>query len=323
MRINTLSASHSGTQPIRVLQHNITFQFETTNPTFIELSKTIIKDKGLQPGISYYISENAILDKVDGYPHTPFVDGNGKINIHETFLSYVWCICYSMLVLYEEAIAKASLNQISKTLIQNVDLDKINKAQKLFEYAKSLITSFSNWDKMDLPNPEEYSQDDVFYIERANGLFVYAINFILCHEFAHVEKDHIKKLRLGQNTVSHILDFEKEADGRAMDLVLSGITDRTKLSAEIGVLMGLSSMLFFKQKTMTTTHPATDDRMHELIIKANPTNADAHWGIATLAFKLWDQQFIKNFIWPNEVYDLKELYEMIRNQIKNERKSSS
>ena len=322
MRINRLSISHEGNQPIRVLQHNVTFQFETTNPTFVELTKTIIKEKGLQPGISYYISDKAILETVDGHIHTPFVDSNGKITIHETFLSYVWCICYSMLVLYEEGIAKASQNQVSKTMIYNIDIAKIEKAQELFDYAKSLIVTFTKWDKRHLPNPEEYSQDDVFFIERANGLFIYAMNFILCHEFAHVENDHIEKAKSGQNTISHILNFEKEADERAMDLVLTGATEKTKLSAEIGVLIGLASMLFFKQKSETTTHPATDDRMHELIKRANPSNADAHWGIATLAFKLWDDQFIKNFTWPTQVHDLKELYETIRNEIKLEKSSS-
>lgn len=318
MKINRLSSSHAGNQPIRVLQHNVTFQFETTNPTFIELSKSVIKNKGLQAGIGYYINDKPILEKIDGHNQTPFVNSNGKIHVHETFLSYVWCVCYSMLVLYEEAIAKASQNQVSKTLVHHIDIEKINKAQELFDYAKSLITSFSVWDKSNLPNPEEYSADDIFFIERANGLFVYAMNFILCHEFAHIELEHFVKRQQGQNSVSDILIFEKEADQRAMDLVLSGTTAQTKLSAEIGVLMGLCSMLFFKQKSETTTHPATDDRIHKLIEKVNASDSDPHWGIAVLAFKLWDNQFMKNFTWPKEVHDLKELYDLIRAEIKKD-----
>lgn len=322
MKINRLSSSHAGNQPIRVLQHNVTFQFETTNPTFIELSKTVIKEKGLQAGIGYHINDRAILEKVEGHRQTPYVNEKGKIYVHETFLSYVWCVCYSMLVLYEEAIAKTSQNQVSKTLLHEIDTEKIEKAQDLFDYAKSLIVSFSPWDKDTLPNPEEYSTDDVFYIERANGLFIYAMNFILCHEFAHIELDHIEKRKKGQNSQSDILKFEKEADSRAMELVLSGSTDKTKLSSEIGVLMGLCSMLFFKQKSETTTHPATDDRMHKLIEKVNAVDSDPHWGIAALAFKLWDNQFMKNFNWPKEVHDLKELYDQMREEIKKEKSSS-
>lgn len=322
MRINKLSSSHAGNQPIRVLQHNVTFQFETTNPTFVELTKTVIKNKGLKAGIGYYINDKAILEKVDGHYQTPFVDEHGKIHVHETFLSYVWCVCYSMLVLYEEAIAKVSQNQVSKTLLHEIDVKKIDKAQELFDYAKSLIAYYSVWDKTNLPNPEEYTADDVFFIERANGLFIYSMNFILCHEFAHIELDHLAKRKQGQNTTSDILKFEKEADLRSMDLVLNGVTDKTKLSAEIGVLMGLCSMLFFKQKSETTTHPAIDDRIHKLIEKVNASNADPHWGIAVLAFKLWDNQFMKNFNWPKEVHDLKELYVSIRKEIQSEKSSS-
>ncbi|MFD0701927.1 phage exclusion protein Lit family protein [Myroides pelagicus] len=322
MRINRLSSSHVGNQPVRVLQHNVTLQFETTNPTFVELSKTLIKNKGLKSGIGYYINDKAIHEMVDGHYQTPFVDEHGKIHVHETFLSYVWCVCYSMLVLYDEAIAKVSQNLVSETMLHKIDTKKIDKAQELFDYAKSLIVYYSVWDKTNLPNPEEYAADDTFFIERANGLFIYAMNFILCHEFAHIEFDHIEKIKQGRNTVSDILEFEKEADLRSMELVLSGVTNNTKLSAEIGVLMGLCSMLFFKQKSETTTHPATDDRIHKLIEKVNASNADPHWGIAVLAFKLWDNQFIKNFNWPKKVQDLKELYDLIRQEIQSEKSSS-
>lgn len=321
MRINRLSSYHAGNQPIRVLQYNVTFQFETTNPTFLELTKTVIKDNGLQAGIGYYINDLAILEKVDGHCQTPFVNQSGKIHVHETFLSYVWCVCYSMLVLYEEAIAKVSQNQVTNTLIHEIDNAKIDKTQELFSYAKSIIVTFSQWDKNNLPNPEQYSSEDVFFIERANGLFLYAMNFILCHEFSHIELRHIERKKQGQNSTNDVLKFEKEADSRAMDLVLNGITDRTKLSTEIGILMGLCCMLFFKQKSETTTHPATDNRIHKLIEKVNASNTDPHWGFAVLAFKLWDDQFVKNFNWPKEVYDLKGLYELIRTEIQKEKSS--
>jgi hypothetical protein len=46
--INKLSRFHVGTQPIRVLQHNITKQFEDTTPEFIQLTLDTIVDKGLK-----------------------------------------------------------------------------------------------------------------------------------------------------------------------------------------------------------------------------------------------------------------------------------
>jgi hypothetical protein len=196
MKINKLSMFHKGDQPIRVLQHNITHQFETTNPTFIELSKKVIKDNGLEPGIDYFINNDAITNLVDGHSQTPYVK-NKKIAIHETFLSYVWCISYSFLVLYDEAVAKPSQNNTAKRELFEIDEGRIKKAEQLFKYGISIIKTFTPWDKDKLPNPELFESNDAFWIEKANGLFVFAMNFILCHEFAHVEKKHLEKRKAG------------------------------------------------------------------------------------------------------------------------------
>lgn len=317
MRINTFSKNHEGCQPIRVLQHNIISQFEKATPTFLELTKTVIKEKGLQAGIGYQISTKGIKEKVNGHHQTPYVNEFGKIVIHETFLSYVWCVCYSMLVLSEEAIAKPSMNKILGTN-HLIDKDKIEKATELFDYAKSLIVMYDEWDKDLLPNPEDYSKEDDFYIVRANGLFVSATNFILCHEFAHVEFEHTSKKKEGKNSKEDILKFEKEADARAMELILLGVTSGTRLTIELGTLIGLSSLLFFDSESKESTHPATDDRIHKLIEKINPPTSAPHWSIACLAFQLWDNQFNKSLPLPKKVNDYKELYEHMRSEIKKE-----
>lgn len=318
MRINSYSSTHNGTQPIRVLQHNIITQFEGTNPSFLELLKEVSEEKKLKPDIGYYINQHEILHKVDNHKQTPFVDENKKIYIHETFLSYVWGISYSLLVLYEEDIAKESQNQISKKIIFEIDRKKIAKAYELFNYSKSLITDYTEWDKLNLPNPEDYSNEDKFFVEKANSLFIYAINFILCHEFAHVELDHHNLIKNGNYEPSLILRLEKEADERAFDLILADVSGEFKLTAEIGVLMGLCSLLFFSKFSKEGTHPAPDDRINTLITRLNTSHASAHWGIGVVAFKLWDNQFQQNFDWPNEVNSIKDLYDLIRKEIKKQ-----
>jgi hypothetical protein len=314
MKINSLSPYHQGNQPIRVLQHNVIYQFEMTNPTFLELSKKIVAKKGLDPGISYHINNNPVIDGT--YFQTPFVDAVKKIAIHETFLSYVWCIAYSMLVLYEEAVAKPCQNQFLQRMVNEIDQAKIKKAENLFDYAKSLIYSFTEWDKMALPNPELYDSTDAFWIERANALFLFAMNFILCHEFAHVEKEHIDQLIAGKNSVTHILVYEKEADQRAIDLVLLGGTQETKKTMEAGILIGLCCLLFFSRDSKAVTHPTSYDRITTFLEKLNPELASPLWGIATLALKLWDNQYSKDFVWPKEIDNFKELYYSIIAQIK-------
>lgn len=314
-KISRLSAYHEGNQPIRVLQHNIIYQFESTNPTFLELSKEIITKKGLEPGISYNINDLPLIDHANRIYQTPFVGSNKKIEIHEAFLSYVWCISYSLIVLYDETVAKPSQNRVAQNLNYQINDDKIQKAFDLFDYALNLINKFESWDTDKLPNPEIYYSEETFWIEKANGIFVYAINFILCHEFAHIEKEHIDDLIRGKNTNTHILCFEKEADKRAIELMLLGVTPETKITAHLGILIGFCCLLFLNSKTTSENHPDTDNRINDFLETVNPDPSNGLWGIAYLALVLWDKQYSNQLIIPNEVHDLKELYYNIKKQI--------
>lgn len=316
--INNYNISHKGTQPVRVLQHNIVKQFEDTTPDFIQLTLDTIIDKGLKRGIGYHINENPIV--VPGQPsQTPYVDGTKKIYIHETFASYVWCIAYSLVVLYDEAVAKPSQNLFLRREINKIDYNKIREAQSLFDYGISLIAVFSTWDKS-LPNPESYDESNSFYIERTNAVFTYALNFILCHEFIHVEREHIDRKLVSSITDHESIEFEKEADHKAIELILAGVSPERRKTAIAGILIGLCSLLYFKSETLSNSHPDTDKRIDNFLLAVNPPNDDSIWGVAALAYRLWDNQFSKAFNYPKQVNDFKEMYEWIRDFIDQENK---
>lgn len=319
MKISVKSEHHNGIQPIRVLQHNIISRYENTNSEFLKSSKELIEKKGLQQGISYFIYEEPILFSCEHFKtQTPFVDADKKIAMHETFLSYIWIICYSMLVLYDEAVAKPMQNAQLKIEINTIDKDVIKKAEELLQYGKSLIKSYSNWDKEYFPNPEKYSKEEELYILKANGLFIFAINFILCHEFAHVEKEHIDALNSRPVDSKERKLFEKEADDRAIELMLNGKDGKHDKSIELGILIGLSSMLYFRKNTYGgETHPDTDSRIKNYLEKLNPSNVDPIWGVAALFFKVWDNQFNLSFDWPLDVNDFKELFTGVLTQLAN------
>ena len=38
-----------------------------------------------------------------------------------------------------------------------------------------------------------------------------------------------------------------------------------------------------------------------------------------LAYRLWDNQFAKCFVWPEMVNDLKEMYEFVRKEVSEEK----
>lgn len=310
MKISVKSEYHKGIQPIRVLQHNIIHRYENTNTEFHKLSKELIDQKGLKPGISYFIFEEPVIYRCEHFKsQTPFVSLDGKIAIHETFLSYLWIMSYCMWVLYDEAVAKPMQNFQTKREVNKIDKELIEQTEELFQYGKSLIKVYSEWNKETLPNPEKYSKEEEFYIHRANGLFVFATNFILCHEFAHVEKDHTKAVSTRTVQNSERKKFEKEADERAIELMLNGKDGENDKSIELGILIGLASMLYFRDNVYGGDHhPDTDTRIKTYLEKINPSNEEPIWGVASLFFKLWDNQFNLNFNWPKHINDFKELF---------------
>lgn len=281
----------AGTQPVRVLQNFITAKFENTNASFFESTQKAINDLGLDPGIAFHLNKFPIIQKVDGHIQTPYVKNN-KIHLHETFLSYVWCICYSLISMYDlvDDFNKGSTSKDTK----------ITEAINVFNYGVYLIKDFIEWDKEELPNPELYPPENKVTIDRTNIIFLYAINFILCHEFAHIEYKHTHSEP----------EIEKEADRRAIELMLQGRNSKTKGELNGGMLAGLCCLLFFSESTIShgKSHPDVDDRINDLLELLDPDPTDFIWGLAYLAYRFWDYKFSKSYPWPDHYNSPKELY---------------
>lgn len=291
--------------PIRVLQHNLIYEFEHINPDFLELTKCVIADLSLDTGIGYQIDEEPIK--------SPFVIFN-KITVQEAFLSYVWCISFSLTVLYVEVIVKKSRNDFFGNNAEKIDFVKARDAYRLWEYATSLIYRYSSWNVL-LPNPEYYHPKYVELIPKVNALYLVAMKFVLAHEFAHIELEH--NSRIDPSIDPEILNkkIEKEADDRAIDLLMKGANKDNITTIKMGALIGLCSLLFFKSTTEERAYPDMDERIDAIIKVVNPEPQDAMWGIATLAYKLWDVLYNKGLNWQPGLKSPMELYQSIKSQI--------
>jgi hypothetical protein len=305
--VNKLADSHIGLLPVRVLQHNLIWHFENMNEEFLELSKRVITQLKLDRGISYNFEERPARS-----PHVLF----NKIFIEEPFLAYVWCVSYSLTVLYGEVIVKLSLNDYHKNHDEVIDRDLAIGAYSLWEYAVSLLGNYSDWNKK-LPNPEQFDPNLEELISKVNGLYLVAMKFILAHELAHLELEHNKKepddSKIEEAAFSKLL--EKEADERAMNLVLAGSNDESRTSIKMGILLGLCSLVFTNMSIKGISHPDTDDRIAAIIDVFNPGDTDPMWGVATLTYKLWDKQYNKGLVWQNGLESPKALYYSIKVQI--------
>ncbi|WP_275074904.1 phage exclusion protein Lit family protein [Providencia rettgeri] len=275
-RINHYNISHRGYLPVRVLQHNIISQFENTSADFLERTQKTIALKWLSKEIAYVINKSSTEGEM---LKGPFVSiDNKEINIQETFLAYLWCVTYSLFI-YTDLIIE-----------QKVNLDSKRKtlAIKSLEYALSLIEKYSDWNKGDLPNPECYLAEDAGDIEKTNELFLYGLNFIICHEFSHVDLDHCCKFETdGFLSDLEKKEFELSADENAINLLRNGIYPNNETATKIGVAIALSSLLFFNSKVSRKIHPDSDTRIINALEKLEVDDNEQSWIVACAAINLW------------------------------------
>ncbi len=304
--------THIGEQPVRVLKHNITQQWQSLDPEFKDELFAILKQHNLQPVLHYECEEGPILSPSKQL--IPFVSGEKQITIQESFLSFVWALSYCHLVFFEELNNKVLLKKMHG---QNhpIATDAVLGAQRLFNYACGLVNEYSKWDKDQLPNPEFYDSADI-YVEKTNGVFVLAIVFILCHELAHIKCGH-----LDDYIPSADLPLaENEADLWAIEIMLKGATDATKqINRGAGMILGYCALLSLERSLSSETHPHLAERIELVLRKLNLSDISPLWGIACVSFRMWDQHHNKanqRIKWPDEADSFKELFYLIFEQAK-------
>ncbi|WP_291067446.1 MULTISPECIES: phage exclusion protein Lit family protein [unclassified Empedobacter] len=303
---------HFGNQPIRVLHYMNVYMFHMVHPTFVIELKKAIDIHGLSDK----------LDIIYGDEHIKFTpkirNHDKKILLHETFLSYLWCISNSIYTLYLEEVDFPKCNALAGFEKYKVEQEKIDKAIDLFAYAKSLIVDYVPWDKENLPNPEIYKAEERDFIEQPNIFYTHAIMFILCHEYIHAIK-HIDIINSQKLEDSHFIEFEKEADFEAIELLKKGImpTKINELGITVGVTIGILSMFFFRSSTSSIKHPNTEDRLTSALEQMNLSDDTPCWGIALVGIKLWAEQFNLEINISQDLTEKESYYDVIK-QIKRQ-----
>lgn len=312
---------HQGSQPIRVVNHMLLYMFQNTHSDFYEELVQQIEEGKVNREFAILFGELPLLIE-NGKYRTPRVNfETKKIELPETFLSYLWCCTYSIFVLYVETVDFPKLNKQNGYISHAINQVNIEKAYEVFDYAKYLIVDFQPWNKSELPNPEIYLAENRDYVEQTNIYYTEAVKFILCHEFTHL-KIHAEKIN---NTLlsSHYLAFEKEADECAIDMMVRGMpVSRNpfafahRLAMQNGIIFGILSMFFFASNTRAVKHPYAEDRLTDALERLNLNDNPYVWGIACVGLKLWDKQFSLELDWDSNVVSDREQYYKIIDQIK-------
>lgn len=309
MKASIKKETHFGEQPVRVLKHNLTTRLVVRNEKHIESLQSSLK---LNKAIKYHIANLPLIEK-----QLPYIDEKGTIHLHETFLSYTWIICYYFFILHEEGFAIPDHINRGVAVHKAHNPQLIREAEELFNYGKSLVVAFTPWDKEFYPNPEFFDEntDEGWYITRTNDLFVEVLNFIIYHETAHAELEHIKKIKFENLTNEQRKPLELEADTRAIELILLNFRNRNL--TELAIVVGLLAMLFIKPTLHGgKKHPNIDTRLENAILLFNPAEDSPIWTMASLFLKVWDKQFGLG-LQEQPVYDTyKELFHDLLSQVK-------
>ena len=318
MKNNFNSTIHGGLQPVRVLEQNIIHFFENAHPLFLNELKKLVNDSGLNPGISYIVDEKPLFIKdSDGDLNfrSPNVNIEKRIEIQETFLSYLWIICYTLFVVYLEI-------DPSKNKLNNFHQSKYYKdALNLFKYGISLFNNFSKWDN-NLPNPEIYNDEDKLYadyIEKTNAIFLYAVDFVLIHEVSHVKCHHIDFLKNHKNiTKEEIKKMEYEADKSATETLIEAMKDKeNELTISLGFLSAICSLLLLSKEYTSSTHPDNDERIKISLEQLNIEEKHFLWNIAAVAILLWNDIYKIGLDLNVSPASPKDLFYILYNQMNN------
>ena len=263
---------HPGKQPIRVLLNTCLNYFQNFHPEIIENSKELKRKGHISDKININIDELPIFS--NGCNQLPFIE-NGTINLPEIFLTYLWCICFSIHTPLYEIVHKKSLFEENTLLF--------NECNELRRFASGIKTQYAILDKTKRFNPELFDENNKETIGNTNGAYINAVNFILCHEYAHA------KYQLYNRTK----DDEAKADFEAVRLLKEGSKDRNELgNRAVGALIGLGSLLLLSKCANSQTHPDNDKRIFDFIenLELNDDNNEI-WALGCLIFAYWDNEY--------------------------------
>jgi hypothetical protein len=233
------------------------------------------------------------------------------IQVHDTFLSFLWSYCYGLL-------ATAPMGG------KNLSKEEYSEATELLKYALKLLSDYEIWDKERLPNPELHGKDEKNLIGASNACFWYGYNFILYHEFGHIVLGHTERIARAKSGGYEIhederKEMETEADVFSLDRVMETlIGTKHEFSSIIGILSALSSLTFTSDQVGGGKyHPDPDHRLRTILDKLDKPATEYYWGYAFWSLITWELEFYKSGkIWPliDSKGDFKaHFYETLRN----------
>lgn len=254
--------------PIDSLKNNIVHAFENPNGSALDLLKDAIQQKKISSEIDLLVDSSGPrgprVVKRDGEP--------AFIQLHLPHLELLWAFTYGWVVQHEEV----QRQMIQKTFTGELRFDTafLQRSQQLLIWAESLRAGYTNW-PVGLPSPVIHASDaEKSMCEKVNGIFQYAVAFLMYHEFAHARQGHIGIVAPDDVTAEALqvsIEMEREADDFAYRVMVSLHDDDsvTRLKGWAVLVPALSSLYLVSGPggVRQTRHPHLHHRIRDLLSK--------------------------------------------------------
>lgn len=269
--------------PICHLNNNVLSMLETTGSLNI---KELVK-KGLGKGI--------IFEDFDGpISNIASLDYSNNIHLSAAYCQLLWSLSYVALRMYDgleiqkeistfssserEQYFSELKNNKNEALVQELKqyIDWTNVCKNCYDVFNSgldlITTKVDDFNRYySLPNATQQNEGKI------NGIYCYAVLFILNHEISHFELKH---------TIPNKSD-EVAADCSAFWNLYSGTNKEEKISAMIGTLSALCSLMFFSENMDgDEQHPNEDERVISVLTEIKDEYSH-YLGFVIKLFEMW------------------------------------
>ncbi|MFT6961750.1 MAG: hypothetical protein ACJAWV_001471 [Flammeovirgaceae bacterium] len=290
--------------PVDVLLGNILNTFLSLNHE-VDFKNAI--SKGLSKKITLHQSDLKISDVAE-------LDFDNRINVHNNFCQFYWCICYTSILFFDKGILEKLHTEKFRNHIK-LDNEELKEAYEVFLAGIGLLDN----DKpltvrskfFELPNPFNNVNNE--YVGFANAIYSYGMTFILFHEYSHFTLNHV------ESNVNN----EKNADSSAYWTMVCDIDDKEEKTAILGILTALTALIFLDSTLIGgQTHPDGDDRILDVLQNLD-SEYDNYWGIVCILIKMWafEYNLDENFPIVTESDTWKEYSEILFSHLKTIKKT--
>lgn len=195
----------------------------------------------------------------------------GIIEIQETYMAYLWTVCYLMIGL--EAIYR-KLSTSKESVVRLSDAPEFGIINQVFTWGRSLKSEFSRWPN-GLPKPTGPTEDE----HLTNRLFIYTMRYMMYHEFAHnvLHSQFVDFVQTVSNPFYDLNTVEKnklremeiQADDYAFDLSYSHHDQQERYMAALSAIVANISNFYIRDDadTRDTTHTDIDTRLQRVLSK--------------------------------------------------------